>query len=121
MKINVVPSAGGPGSVRNDDAYKSPSIPEIRFITLRFLGIVKTNYNTGIEERGYLTATHSEFHFLIPLSTIELRRAEQRILDSKGPTQAQKDKTIKALQDQFFGEEAEAFRRREAIRKGSEK
>jgi len=43
------------------------------------------------------------------------------ILDSKDTTQGEKDKRIKALQEEFFGKEAGAFHRREAIRKRSEK
>jgi hypothetical protein len=39
----------------------------------------------------------------------------EQILDSKDLTQEEKDKSIKALQYEFFGKEAEAFRRREAI------
>jgi len=36
-------------------------------------------------------------------------------------TQEEEDKRIKALQEEFFGKEADTFRRREAIRKGIEK
>jgi lipase chaperone LimK len=49
------------------------------------------------------------------------RAAEREILNLKNITQEEKDKRIKALQDKFFGKEAEAFRRREAMRKGLEK
>jgi len=49
------------------------------------------------------------------------RAAEQKILNLKDITQEEKDKRIKALQDEFFGKEAEAFRRREAIRRAAEK
>jgi lipase chaperone LimK len=43
------------------------------------------------------------------------RAAEKRILDSKDLTQKEKDKRTKALQEEFFGKDAETFRRREAI------
>jgi lipase chaperone LimK len=49
------------------------------------------------------------------------RAAEKRILDSKDMTQEEKDERIKALQEKFFGKDAEAFRRREIIYKGAEK
>jgi lipase chaperone LimK len=49
------------------------------------------------------------------------RAAERKILDSRNITKEEKDKRIKALQDKFFGKEAEAFRRREIIYKGDEK
>lgn len=49
------------------------------------------------------------------------RAAEKKILDAKDMTQAEKDKRIKALQDKFFGKDADAFRRREIINKGTEK
>jgi lipase chaperone LimK len=49
------------------------------------------------------------------------RAAEQRILNLKDITQEEKDKRIKSLQEEFFGKETEAFRRREAMRKGTEK
>ncbi len=48
------------------------------------------------------------------------RAAEKRILNVKNITQQEKEKKIRLLQDEFFGKEAEAFRRREAIRKGAE-
>jgi hypothetical protein len=35
--------------------------------------------------------------------------------------QEEKNKRIKSLQDEFFGKEAEAFRRREAMRKALNK
>lgn len=44
------------------------------------------------------------------------RAAEQKILDLKDMPQEEKNKRIKSLQDKFFGKEAEAFRRREAMR-----
>jgi lipase chaperone LimK len=49
------------------------------------------------------------------------RAAEKKILDSSNLTEKEKDKRIKALQNKFFGKEAEAFRRREIIYKGVEK
>lgn len=49
------------------------------------------------------------------------RAAEQKILDLKDMPQEEKNKRIKSLQDKFFGKEAEAFRRREAMRKALEK
>ena len=49
------------------------------------------------------------------------RVAEQKILDLRDMPQEEKNKRIKSLQDEFFGKEAEAFRRREAMRKGLEK
>lgn len=49
------------------------------------------------------------------------RAAEKMILDSKDMTKEEKEKKIKALQEEFFGKEAEAFRRRETIYKGAEK
>jgi lipase chaperone LimK len=49
------------------------------------------------------------------------RAAEQKILDLKDMPQEEKNKRIKSLQDEFFGKEAEAFRRREVMRKGLEK
>ncbi len=49
------------------------------------------------------------------------RLNEQKILDSKNMAQDEKTKKIKSLQDQFFGKEAEAFQRREAMRKALEK
>ncbi len=49
------------------------------------------------------------------------RAAEKRILNLKDITQQEKEKKIRLLQNDFFGKEAEAFRRREAIRKGAEK
>jgi lipase chaperone LimK len=49
------------------------------------------------------------------------RTAEKEILDAKDMTREEKDKRIKALQDKFFGKDAEAFRRREAIYGGPQK
>jgi lipase chaperone LimK len=49
------------------------------------------------------------------------RVAEKKILNSRNITKEEKDKRIKALQDKFFGKEAEAFRRREIMYKGDEK
>ena len=49
------------------------------------------------------------------------RAAEKEILDSINITKEEKDKRIKALQEKFFGKDAEAFRRREIIYKGVEK
>jgi lipase chaperone LimK len=46
------------------------------------------------------------------------REAEQKILDLRDMPQEEKNKRIKSLQDEFLGKEAEAFRRREAMRKG---
>jgi len=48
------------------------------------------------------------------------RTAERKIVNSKNLTQEEKDKKIKELQDEVFGEEAEAFRRREIIYSGTE-
>jgi lipase chaperone LimK len=45
------------------------------------------------------------------------RAAEQNILNLRDITPEEKDKRIKLLQDNFFGKEAEAFRRREAVSK----
>ena len=49
------------------------------------------------------------------------RASEKNISNLKNMTQEEKDKKIKTLQDEFFGGEADAFRRREAMRKGAEK
>jgi lipase chaperone LimK len=49
------------------------------------------------------------------------RAAEKRILDTKDMTQEEKDKRIKALQEKFFGKDAEAFRRREIMYGGAKK
>jgi lipase chaperone LimK len=49
------------------------------------------------------------------------RAAERKILDSRNITEEEKDERIKALQEKFFGKDAEAFRRREIIYKGAEK
>jgi hypothetical protein len=43
------------------------------------------------------------------------RMAEREILLKKYITQGEKNKRITALQDEFFGRDAEAFRRREAM------
>ena len=48
------------------------------------------------------------------------RAAEQKILNTINMTQEEKNKRIRALQDEIFGEEAEAFRRREIIYGGTE-
>ncbi len=47
------------------------------------------------------------------------RAAERKILELTDVTQEEKDGRIKLLREKFFGKEAEAFRRREAIRKGA--
>lgn len=49
------------------------------------------------------------------------RAEENKILQTTGMSQDQQDGAIKALQDQYFGTEADAFRRREAMLKGTEK
>lgn len=49
------------------------------------------------------------------------RAEENKILKTTGMPQNQQDDAIKALQDQYFGSEADAFRRREAMLKGTEK
>jgi len=49
------------------------------------------------------------------------RVAEKEILDSRKITEEEKDKRIKALQEKFFGKDAEAFRRREIMYRGAEK
>jgi len=49
------------------------------------------------------------------------RLAESNILNLRDITPEEKAKRIKLLQDKFFGKEAEAFRRREAMRKALEK
>jgi lipase chaperone LimK len=49
------------------------------------------------------------------------RAAEKEILDAKDMTREEKDERIKALQDKFFGKDADAFRRREAIYGGPQK
>ena len=49
------------------------------------------------------------------------RAAEKKILDSKDMMQEEMDKRIKALQEKFFGKDAEDFRRREIIYKGAER
>lgn len=49
------------------------------------------------------------------------RAAEQRILNLKDITQEEKDKRVRSLQEEFFGKEAEAFRRRELMYGGAEK
>ncbi|HNR89544.1 MAG TPA: lipase secretion chaperone [Spirochaetota bacterium] len=50
----------------------------------------------------------------------EYRRREQRIIADPNLTPEQKDSQIMYLQNEMFGEEADAFRRREAIRQGLE-
>jgi lipase chaperone LimK len=54
---------------------------------------------------------------------LERYRAPEKeiLLEAKDMTQEEKDRRIKALQDQFFGKDAEAFRRREAIYEGPQK
>lgn len=47
------------------------------------------------------------------------RVAERKILDASEMTQEEKNRKIRALQDNFFGKDAEAFRRREIIEKGT--
>lgn len=49
------------------------------------------------------------------------RAEENKILKTTGMSLDQQDAAIKALQDQYFGTEADAFRRREAMQKGTEK
>ncbi|MCJ7546862.1 MAG: lipase chaperone [Deltaproteobacteria bacterium] len=49
------------------------------------------------------------------------RAAEKKILDARNMTREEKDKQIKALQDKFFGKDAEAFRRREIMYGGAKK
>ncbi|MGD0022577.1 MAG: lipase secretion chaperone [Smithellaceae bacterium] len=49
------------------------------------------------------------------------RAAEQNILNLGDISLKEKDKRIKLLQDKFFGSDADAFRRREAMRKALEK
>jgi len=49
------------------------------------------------------------------------RAAEKRILNSKDMTQEEKNKKIKALQEKFFGKDADSFRRREIMYGGTQK
>ncbi|OHD71959.1 MAG: hypothetical protein A2W19_02205 [Spirochaetes bacterium RBG_16_49_21] len=49
------------------------------------------------------------------------RAAEKAIERLKNITQEEKNERINSLQQEFFGKDAEAFRRREAMRKGAEK
>jgi len=49
------------------------------------------------------------------------REAEKKILEARDMPRALREQKINALQDDYFGEEADAFRRTEAIRKGLEK
>jgi len=49
------------------------------------------------------------------------REAEKKILEARDMPRVQSKQKINALQDEYFGEEADAFRRAEAIRKGLEK
>ncbi len=49
------------------------------------------------------------------------RAAEKDILNLKNITQEEKDRRIKTLQNELFSSEADAFRRREAMRRGAEK
>jgi lipase chaperone LimK len=49
------------------------------------------------------------------------RAAEKKILNAQNMMQEEKDKRIKALQDKFFGKDAEAFRRREIMYGGAKK
>jgi hypothetical protein len=46
----------------------------------------------------------------------QYRTAERKILKSTGVTQKEKEERIESLQEDFFGKDAEAFRRREAMR-----
>lgn len=46
------------------------------------------------------------------------RAKEKKILKTPGMSQPQRNQAIKALQDEYFGAEADAFRRREAMQKG---
>lgn len=50
----------------------------------------------------------------------EYRRREQKIIADPNLTPEQKDSQLMYLQNEMFGEEADAFRRREAIRQGLE-
>ncbi len=49
------------------------------------------------------------------------RAEEKKILTASGLSRKQRDQAIQALQDRYFGAEADAFRRREAIQKEPEK
>lgn len=46
------------------------------------------------------------------------RAKEKKIRNTSGMSQRQRDQAIQALQDQYFGAEADAFRRREAMQEG---
>jgi len=46
------------------------------------------------------------------------RTASQDVMSDPNLTESQKEKKIKELQKQYFGDDAEAFRRREAIKEG---
>mgnify|MGYP006283698847 CR=1 FL=1 len=47
------------------------------------------------------------------------RQAEQKVMSDPNLTASEKDDRIRELQKEYFGEQAEAFRRREAIKEGS--
>ncbi len=47
------------------------------------------------------------------------RQAEQKVKSDPNLTASEKDARIRELQKEYFGEQAEAFRRREAIKEGS--
>ena len=49
------------------------------------------------------------------------RAEEKKILTASGLSRKQREQAIQALQDRYFGAEADAFRRREAIQKGPER
>jgi len=49
------------------------------------------------------------------------RAEEKKIREADGMPEDQRNQAIKTLQDQYFGSEADAFRRREAIRQSFEK
>jgi lipase chaperone LimK len=51
----------------------------------------------------------------------DYREKEKKILENTGLTEETKNKKIEALQNEMFGEEADAFRRRENMRIGLEK
>ena len=52
---------------------------------------------------------------------IDYREKEKKILDNTGLTEETKNQKIETLQSEMFGEEADAFRRRENMRIGLEK
>ncbi len=47
------------------------------------------------------------------------RTASQKVISDPNLTTSQKEEKIEELQEQYFGDEAEAFRRREAIKEGT--